>query len=260
MDTRKGSYVLVTFEGGGSVAPFITLARKLLANGHQVRVVSDECNRGEALAAGADFSPWKQAPSRPTREREDDPVRDWEAPDGVVKFLDLQVLGAAQDHARDLMDILFDHPADLVVANELVFGAMMACEAIGQPFAIMACNPVIFPIIEGIPPLGPGLPPAVMDEDKALEAEIRTGTLAMLDARLPTYNIQRASFGLLPLGRLVDQLRAAERFLLGTSPAFDFAPRRAAGFSSPMWGRSWATISGRSLGSRPSRRTTRARW
>ncbi len=55
MDTRKGSYVLATFEGGGSVAPFITLARKLLASGHKVRVVSDECNRGEVLAAGAAF-------------------------------------------------------------------------------------------------------------------------------------------------------------------------------------------------------------
>lgn len=227
MESRKGSYVLATLEAGGSVAPFITLARKLLANGHEVRVVSDECNREEALAAGAAFSPWKRAPNRPTRDREDDPVRDWEAPDGlagVVKFLDGQVFGPAQYHAQDLIDILFDHPADLVITNDLVFGAMMGCEAIGQPFAIMGCNPMIFPVIEGIPPLGPGLPPAFMDEDKALEAEIRAGTFAMLDARLPGYNAQRASLGLQPLARMVDQLFAGQRFMIATSAAFDFAP------------------------------------
>ncbi len=189
-------------------------------------------------------------------------MRDWEAPDGlagVVKFLDLQVLGPAQDHARDLMDILFDHPADLVVANELVFGAMMACEAIGQPFAAMACNPIIFPIIEGIPPLGPGLPPAVMDEDKALEAEIRTGTLAMLDERLPAYNNQRAGLSLPPLAHLVDQFYVAERFIMATSPAFDFAPATLPDFftyvgpqlGDNLWSNPWVSHS---------RRTMCARW
>jgi MGT family glycosyltransferase len=227
MASHKGSYVLATFEGGGSVAPFITLARKLLANGHKVRIVSDECNRGEALASGANFSPWTRGPSRPTRDRDDCPVRDWEAPEGphgVLKFLDIQVLGPAQNTARDLIDILREDPADLVVACELVFGAMLGCEAIGQPFVAMTCNPIIFPIIDGIPPLGPGLPPAVTDEDKAMEAEIKAATMAMLDERLPAYNVQRINMGLPPLAHLADQLYAAQRVIMATSPAFDFVP------------------------------------
>ena len=39
------SYLLATWEGGGSVAPMLTLARKLRARGHHVRVMSDACNR-----------------------------------------------------------------------------------------------------------------------------------------------------------------------------------------------------------------------
>jgi MGT family glycosyltransferase len=253
MASLEGSYVLATFEGGGSVAPFITLARKLLANGHKVRVVSDECNRDEALAAGADFSPWARGPSRPTRDRNDCPVRDWEAaregPDGVLKFLDLQVLGPAQHHARDLIEILREHPADLVVASELVFGAMMGCEAIGQPFVAMTCNPLIFPLIDGIPPLGPGLPPAVMDEDKVLEAQIKAATMAMLDARLPDYNAQRAGFGLPPLAHLCDQLYAARQVIIATSRAFDFAPETIPDFftyvgpqlGDNLWSKPWVS-------------------
>lgn len=252
MDTRTGSYVLATFEGGGSVAPFVTLARKLLANGHSVRIVSDECNRGEALAVGADFSPWKRAPNRPSRDRDDDPVRDWEAADplgGIVKFMDIQCMGPAQHHARDLIDILGDHPADLVVINELVFGAMMGCEAIGQPFAVMTSNPIIFPMIDGIPPLGPGLLPARTDEDKAAHAEIKAGTLALLDLNLAHYNIQRASLGLKPLARLIDQIDAAQRVIMAVSPAFDFAPEVLPDFftyvgaqlSDNFWSHPWAS-------------------
>jgi len=226
MDSPKGSYVLATFEGGGSVAPFITLARKLVANGHTVRIVSDECNRREALATGGTFSPWKRAPNRPTRDRDDDPVREWEAegPAAAVKFLGGQVFGPALDHAHDIIDILREHPADLVVANDMVCGAMMGCEAIGQPFVAMSCNPIVFPVIDGMPPLGPGFPPAVTAEDKALHAEVRAGLTAMIDAWLPDYNAQRAELGLPALDHLSDQLYAARRVLLATSPAFDFAP------------------------------------
>lgn len=31
--SKNGSYLLATFEGGGSVAPFVTVARKLMARG-----------------------------------------------------------------------------------------------------------------------------------------------------------------------------------------------------------------------------------
>jgi UDP-N-acetylglucosamine:LPS N-acetylglucosamine transferase len=53
---QSRSFLLTTWEGGGSVAPALTVARKLVARGHQVRVMSDECNRRDAEAACATCS------------------------------------------------------------------------------------------------------------------------------------------------------------------------------------------------------------
>lgn len=252
MDTRTGSYVLATFEGGGSVAPVITLARKLMAEGHLVRVVSDECNRAEALAAGAAFSPWTRAVSRLRRGREHEPVRDWEAADGVAgmcMLLDIQVVGRAEDYARDMIEILREHPADLAIINDLVLGAMMGCEALGQPFAVLGCHPLTYPVVEGMVPLGPGLPPAETAQDVALHGEIRAGIMATFDERLPAYNAARANIGLPPLPHLADQIFAARRFLMATSPAYDFAPADLPDFftyvgpqlDDNLWSRPWTS-------------------
>jgi len=252
METRKGSYVLATFEGGGSVAPFITLARKLMTEGHDVRVVSDECNRGEVLASGAAFSPWTRALSRPGRGREFEPVHDWEAPDGfsgMLLLLDVQVVGRAEDYARDMIEILREHPTDLAVVNDLVLGAMMGCEALGQPFAVLGCHPLSYPVVEGMVPLGPGLPPAVTDEDKAMHAEIRGGIMATLDMRLPAYNAARANVGLPPLPHLAHQIFAARKFLMATSAAYDFAPAELPDFfeyvgpqlDDNLWSKAWTS-------------------
>ncbi len=52
---KSMSFLFATWEGGGSVTPALTVARKLRARGHRVRVMSDRCNRPEAEAAGASF-------------------------------------------------------------------------------------------------------------------------------------------------------------------------------------------------------------
>ena len=225
--SKNGSYLLATFEGGGSVAPFVTVARKLMAEGHTVRIMSDAANRGEVEAAGAHFVPWTTAPSRAARGREHEFVRDWEMPtafDGFCLMLDLQLVGRAADYAADVIAELQREPADLVVANDMLLGVQLGCEAIGQPFVVMACNVMPYPIVPGIPPMGPGLTPAVTDADHALHAEVRAGTLAIFDSRLDLYNAARARHGLAPLEHLMDQVFAAEKFLLATTRAFDFAP------------------------------------
>jgi len=225
--SRNGSYLLATFEGGGSVAPFITIARKLIARGHTVRIMSDAANRTEVEAVGAAFVPWAAAPSRAGRGREHEFVRDWEqetAFDGFCLMLDLQLVGRAADYAADVLAELKRQPADLVVANDMLLGVQMACEAVGQPFVVMACNVMPYPIVPGIPPMGPGLLPAVTDEDHALHAEVRAGSMAVFDSRLEVYNAARARYGLPPLEHLTDQIFAAEKFMLATCRAFDFVP------------------------------------
>ena len=79
-------FLICTWEGGGSVGPKVTLARKLLAAGHSVRVMSDECNRPEAEAVGATFVPWTRAPNRTDRRRETEFFRDWAASNPAEGF------------------------------------------------------------------------------------------------------------------------------------------------------------------------------
>ena len=223
---ERRSFLLATWEGGGSVTPILTVASKLASRGHRVRVMSDRVNRPEAEASGAAFIPWTRAPSRPDRSRDSDMMRDWEAAnpqEGFARVLHRIMTGPALAYAQDVIEELRREAADLVVSNEMLFGVPLGCEALGQPMALLTCNVSLFPM-DGVPPLGPGLPPARTAEDRALHAEITAGSRKMLDEGLPAVNAARAALGLAPLEALTDQHRYAERLLLGTSRAFDFAP------------------------------------
>jgi UDP:flavonoid glycosyltransferase YjiC (YdhE family) len=98
-------------------------------------------------------------------------------------------------------------------------------------------------------PLGPGLPPAETAADAALHRDIRAGIMAMFDERLPAYNAARANVGLSPLPHLAHQIFAARRFLMATSPAYDFAPADLPdffGYVGPqlddnLWSRPWTS-------------------
>lgn len=220
------NFLIATWEGGGSVMPALTVAKKLADRGHRVRVMSDRCNRPEAEASGAAFIPWTKAPSRPDRSRESDTFRDWEAespPEQIKLVMERVWTGPALDFAEDLIAELRREPADLVISSEMLMGVMAGCEAIGQPFVALTCNISLFPI-PGVPPVGPGLMPAQTPAEEALHREIAAGNEAMFAAGLPALNAARRLLGLRPLARLADQLDAAEAVLLGTAQAFDFAP------------------------------------
>jgi MGT family glycosyltransferase len=219
-------FLLATWEGGGSIAPAITVARKLAQRGHHVRVMADACVGPEAEAAGAEFVAWTRAPSRPDRSRDSDTVQDWLAaspPEGLIRYIEGLWTGPALAYAHDLEEELARAPADLVVTSEMLFGVQAGCEALGQPYAILAANISLFPL-PGVPPVGPGLAPATTEEERALHAEISRQVVQMLDHGLAALNAARTALGLAPLKHLVDQPQSACANLLATSAAFDFAP------------------------------------
>ena len=223
---RTMNFVFTTWEGGGSVGPALTVARKLVARGHRVRVMSDRCNRPESEAAGAAFVPWTRAPSRCDRSKESDIFRDWELDtpqEQIQRVLDRVWTGPALAYARDIVEELEREPADLVVSSEMLFGVMAGCEAIGQKFALLTCNISMFPL-EGVPPIGPGLAPATTPEEEALHREVADANRRMLEGGLPALNAARVALRLPAVGSLGEQHLAAEAMLLGTARAFDFAP------------------------------------
>jgi MGT family glycosyltransferase len=221
---NRMNYLFTTWEGGGNMTPVLEVARKLAARGHRVRILGEECNRPEAEATGAAFTGWRRAPNRKDRLPESQACRDWaEATpqEGLLSTIRDIWCGPAWLYTQDVQDELRREPADLVVTGEMLFGVMAACESLGQKFAILTSNISLAPL-PGVPPLGPGLAPARNDQERAMHAGIAQASQAMFDSGLPALNEARAALGLAPLEHLLDQFRAAEVELLGTSRAFDF--------------------------------------
>lgn len=254
--------VFTTWEGGGHVAPALAAARAVAALGHDVLVVSDSANAPAAAALGLPFEPWRSAPNRPQAGDRRDAVRDWaaETPIQVIHALAEAVLcGPAERYAADLRAILRRFPADLVVSNEMLFGAMLGAEAAGTPLAILVGNLWPFPTRADLPPFGPGLPPAQSPQERARDAAIRSALLEVYAPHLPTLNAARAAHGLPPLDTLFDQLAPARRILLAVAQAFDFgdvpppAPFAYVGplIADPAWAAAKAAGGGETTDPRP---------
>jgi UDP:flavonoid glycosyltransferase YjiC (YdhE family) len=103
----------------------------------------------------------------------------------------------------------------------MLLGVLAGCESLGQRVAILSANLCLYPL-DGMPTFGPGLPPPRNGEEKDLHAQIRAGTMAMLNSRLDKLNHARVALGLPPIDSVLKQLEVAGRYLLATSRAFDF--------------------------------------
>lgn len=219
-------FLIATWEGGGSVGPKLTVARKLREAGHDVRVMSDECNRLEAETIGIRFVSWTRAPNRKDRNRESELVRDWaeaSPAEGFMQAIDTVFAGPALAYARDIMEELERESVDLVVSSELLFGVMAGCEAAKQDFALLPCNWLFYPL-EGAPRSFPAHREPLGDSDRATLEEMRAGMKALFDHGLPALNTARATLGLPVLTTVLEQVEAARMILIGISREFDFAP------------------------------------
>lgn len=222
--TNRASFLLTIWEGGGNVPPAIETARKLRAAGHAVRILGEFSSQPDVEGCGAKFVPWTRAPNRKDRSPASQPFRDWAAAtpqEGLLSVVRDCWAAPALAYAQDTLDELKREPADLVVASECLFGVMAACESVGQAFVILGSS-ISFNAQPGIPPLGPGLPPARNDQERAMHAEIAKACQGMFDSGLPSFNQTRATLGLGPLDHLLRQYDVAICELLATSQAYDF--------------------------------------
>jgi len=219
---RRLNILFLGWEGGGNVPPTISAVRALVERGHNVRFLGDDCILDEVRATGAKASGWRRAPNRKDRSPESCFARDWEEPDTVSAFrawAKAIFLGPSADYAEDAMEAAREAPTDMLVGSDILFGGMVAAEALGLPHALLAAN-VSLLRLPGHPPFGPGLLPAANDEERDEHEHIAQMGEAMFDSFLPALNEARARFGLAPLSRTLDQVRP-DRLLLATSPSFD---------------------------------------
>jgi MGT family glycosyltransferase len=131
------------------------------------------------------------------------------------------LVGPAGLFAADVRDELRRRPADAVVANFFVFGAQIAAEAEGVPFAFLVSNILSFPG-SNTPPLGPGLKPARGPLGRARDAALNRLMGRLFDKGLDRLNEVRADNGLAPRGSVLENFERADRLLLMTSGAFEY--------------------------------------
>jgi len=186
--------------------------------------MSDDCNRPEIEAAGAEFVGYREAPNRPDKSEATEVVRDWEGltpAEGLGRLRDRVMCGAALAYARDVAGEIHRRRPDLVVSIDLLFGPMIGAEAAGVPYAVLSSHVCIHPLA-GVPPFGPGFLPARNEEERQRDAAVAADNRAMFNLGLPAVNAARRAFGLPPLNDAAEQLATARRYWLATSPAFDF--------------------------------------
>ena len=244
-------FLFVLRESGGAIQVELGLARQLIERGHTVHVLGDPCIAADALALGCTFCSYVCAPSRRDRSPASDIVRDWEPRNPLTIFArqrDRVAFGPALAYATDLLDALQRWSADVLVIDNVLFGAMIAAEKSGLPTALLVPNCYLLPT-PGRPTPGAGFLPA-----KGLPGRLRDSVGSAVIKRLfatglPALNAARSQLGLAPLHHPFEQLERAHRVLVLTSRAFDFmAPTfppnvRYVGpiLDDPVWAQPWVS-------------------
>jgi MGT family glycosyltransferase len=242
-------FLFTLWEGGGETPVILSVIRATVGAGHDVTVLADEVLGADVRAAGAEWIPWATAPSKSSYSPDEDLVRDWEAktPIGAFqRFRDGIGFGPAARYARDTAAEIARRRPDTVVNSTLMFGAQIATEAAGIPQALLLTCPYVVPGT-GATPYGSGWTPPRNAAERLRLKVMDKIALRMWDSGRAALNAARAEHQLAPVAHPLDQIHGAERFLVLTSPAFDFpVPRLPANvryvgprLDDPAWAGEW---------------------
>ncbi len=221
MEPRR--FLFVMWEGGGNVPPQLGLARKLVARGHQVGVLTEPSVREDVQATGASYSSFTKAPHRHDRSRQSDLVRDFDAKTPIGAFAavsDRVMFGPARAYAEDTMAEIQRFRPHVLALDWVLTGAAVAGEAAGVPTALLMHGNNLVPE-PGKPPPGFGFLPARSALGRARDRVFTRIFLRLFDKGLPALNDTRLALGLHPLGHVLEHMDRPARFLCLYSEAFD---------------------------------------
>lgn len=227
MKMQSFRFLLTMWEGGGSVPPELGVARRLIARGHHVHVLGDPTICADARAAHCTFSPWRQAPHRTSMDPSEDILEDWEVSNPLTmleRVRDRFLAGPAGAFAADTAQAIAEVHPDVLVADYLLFGSIIAAQSAAIPVAAIVPNIWMIPT-RGSPSIGPGFPPAKTAVGRTRDAVMSAIVNRLFDKGLPTLNAARAASGLPPISSFYDQVLDADRIFVLSSETFDFASR-----------------------------------
>lgn len=164
------SYLIVTWDGAGNLAPTLGIARAIVERGHDVRMLGHETITERCGDVGARFVPLTQRAGWDAMEDPDD----FEA---EMKLL-IEELCFSLTIARDVAEELDREPADAVLIDCMLFTAIDVALASGTPTAVLFHTPYSL---------------------------FRDGPLVeMFERGVPIANTHRVGLGVPPVERLAD--------------------------------------------------------
>ena len=222
---RKGRFLFVTMEGGGNIPPVLGLAERLIRRGHEVHVLTEPCLRENVEKIGAEFSPFRRHFVR--EDRAEDIIGDSEArtPLGAMKkTFDRIIFGPAGIVAEETQRVLRERSFDVVAADVMTPGSLVAAEAAQLPRVVLFHMPESLPG-PGRPAAGPGFLPRTDLIGRMRDRLLRKMFFRNLKQYVAGFNDVRRQYGLSPytdVEELVDQFNQADRRLILTTREFDF--------------------------------------
>jgi UDP:flavonoid glycosyltransferase YjiC (YdhE family) len=216
--------LLATFSAAGHVAPFLPLARALVERGYEVLWYTGSKYRTRVEATGAGFT-------GPERARDLDDARlDEEFPErtrhsGLAQFrFDLKhvFIDSAPGQLADLDAILRRFPADVVLHDPGMLGALLHRERGGPPNIVLGVVPMVMSSTDTAP-FGLGLPPSAgffgRLRNRALNTFVQR--IAFRDVQAH-WNEMRARLKLGPTGWWMDEAARATCYLQPSIPSFEY--------------------------------------
>ena len=215
---RVLSFLFVTWDGGGNVPPVLGLAARLIQRGHRVCILTEPCLQAAVLAIGADYQPFKKHFTRD--DSRVDLIKDWNAKPLSIPSVENILIRPAYDVARETLALLQEKPIDILVADFMMPGALLAAEFAGIKRVALFHMPEYLP--------GPGRPPGGMGllPSSSLAGRLRDKVLSaifhkVINQYLPAFNTARVNLGLSAQASLTDIFHQADLRLIQTSVAFD---------------------------------------
>lgn len=222
---EPGSFLFVTWEGGGNVPAVLGVARRLAARGHDVTVLTEPCLRSAVDALGGRFVSFTRYF---TREDPTTPLLDDYDARNPLAALDRTfagvMFGPAEVVADETSRVIAARRPDVVVADYLMPGALVAAEASGVARAVLWHTPEFVPG-PGRPAAGPGFKPLPGPVGRLRDRLLDSLLLRTIARHVAGYDAVRRRHGLPPVGDaqgLLGEYHRADLRLIQTTRAFDF--------------------------------------
>jgi UDP:flavonoid glycosyltransferase YjiC (YdhE family) len=236
---RPARFVFAMFQGGGNIPLILPIAARLVARGHDVRVLAGPGVRANRLPISARFRERVAATgatlvSFPAPAIH--PLDEAAPPRGLARGWTPKRLASASASvlpwawapawAENTLAELRRAPADVLAVDFVLPGALAAAEAAGVPAAALVHNVYNRPA-PGLPAFGHGFLPARGPLGHLRDALYNAGFRRIYRRDgLPPLNRARRALGLPPLRAPLAQYHRAARVLVLASAAFDFPARR----------------------------------